>query len=445
MAAETRDVPTGSKPLQSSGYTGNDEVPPNWVANLSVLWGYRRLLVRVAVIALLVSLLIAFLIPKRYQSTARIMPPESSTASAAMFAAMAGHGLDGVGGLLASLLGGRTSGALYVDLLRSGTVVGHLIDRFELQRAYHKRYRIDTAKYLARHTTIVDDKKSGVITITVTDTDPRRARDLAQGYLDELNLLVNRTSTSSARRERIFIEQRLHAVRADLDHAEQAMSDFSSTHATIDIREQTHAMVDAGAKLQGELIATQGELDSLRQIYGDGNVRVRADEARADDLKRELVKLGGTSAELPASGESQVGTTGSAGDGDDALYPPLRQLPRLAVPYADLYRNVRVQETVYELLTQQYEIARIQEAKDIPVVNVIDAPGIPEKKSFPPRLLVALALTTFVVIMTAVLLLFNRQWESVSVTDSRRMLAAEVFETLQDGMRRHFRFVGRAQ
>lgn len=417
------------------------EPTPNWIGNLRTLWDRRKLLGRVAVIALAVNLLIAFIIPKRYESTARIMPPESSSASAAMYAALVGHGLDGVGGLLASLLGGRTNGALYVDLLRSGTVGGHLIDRFNLQHTYRKRYRVDTMKYLARHTTILDDKKSGVITLTVTDTNPQRARDLAQGYMDELNLLVNRTSTSTARRERVFIEQRLHAVQGDLESAQQAMSDFSSTHATVDIREQTRAMVDAGAKLQGELIATQGELDSLRQIYGDGNVRVRAVQARIADLTKELVKIGGTSAQLPASDDSANNAVAKNGS-VDALYPPLRQLPRLAVPYADLYRRVRVQETVYEMLTQQYEVARIQEARDVPVVNVIDAPGIPEKKSFPPRLLLVLLLTAFVFCVTVAVLLFDQRWKSISKTDPRRVLAAEVYESLHSGLQRHLR-VGR--
>ena len=273
-----------------------------------------------------------------------------------------------------------------MDLLRSGTIAGHLIDRYQLQHAFHKRYRIDTAKYLARHTTIQDDKKSGVITITVSDTDPQRARDLAQGYLDELNQLVNRTSTSSAHRERVFIEQRLHSVQTELEQAQLALERFLFQHATrrLSIREQTHAMVDAGAKAEGELIATQGELDSLRQIYGDQNVRVRAAQARVSDLKQELSKMAGTSAELPAPGIPAPTTGGSTGSDGDALYPPLRQLPRLAVPYADLYRKVRIQETVYELLTQQYEMARIQEVKDIPVVNVIDAPGIPPEKEVVP-------------------------------------------------------------
>lgn len=362
-----------------------------------------------------------------------------------MFASLAGHGLEGIGGLVASLLGGRNSGALYVSLLRSGTIADHLISRFQLQDAYHKRYRIDTAKYLARHTIIEDDKKSGVISLTVVDTNPQRARDLAQAYLDELNLLVNRTSTSSAHQERLFIEHRLSAVQAELERAQEALSDFSSTNATIDIKEQTHAMVDAGAKLQGELIATQGEVDSLRQIYGDGNVRVRAAAARVTDLKRELQKMEGTSARVPFAPIAETSRGNSNEAESEALYPALRQLPRLAVPYANLYRKVRVQETVFELLTQQYEVARIQEAKDVPVVNVIDAPGIPEKKSFPPRALLTAILTLLSVGATGAFLCAKQRWMNVSATDPRRILASDICQGWQGMVRRASRFGGETE
>ncbi len=239
-------------------------------------------------------------------------------------------------------------------------------------------------KYLARHTTVVDDKKSGVITLTFSDTDPRRAQAIAQAYLDELNRIVTRANTSSARREREFIEKRLVNVQADLQSAEKALGQFSSANVTLDVKEQTHAMVDAAARLQGELILGQSELDSLQQIYGEGNVRVRAARARIGVLKSELAKMSGSSsAEEP-----------STSGGSSELYPSLRQLPKLAVPYADLYRRVRIQETVFELLSQQYEMARIEEAKDTPVVAVIDQPLVAEKKSFPPRLLMMLLLTT---------------------------------------------------
>jgi len=276
----------------------------------------------------------------------------------------------------------------------------------------------------------VDDKKSGVITLTVTDNDPVRARDIAQGYLDELNQLVNRTNTSSAHQERLFIEKRLQSVKNDLEQAQQRLSEFSSNHSTIDIKEQTRAMVDADSRLQAQLIVEQAGLDSLRQTYGDENVRVRSAEARIGVMESEIAKMSGSSKALPAnfSNTSEDESSGSHTGGE---YPPLRQLPRLAVPYANLYREVQVQESVYELLTQQYEMARIQEAKDVPVVSVIDAPGVPEKKSFPPRLLLALIVAGISVFAASVLLLLQSQWLMVPANDPVKILANQVGSTLQ--------------
>lgn len=404
----------------------------NWVTNTALLWRHRQLLARVIGIALVVSTLIAFLIPKRYESVARLMPPDQPSSGAAMLAAIAGRsvgGLGSFGSLAGSLFGGRTSGALFVDLLQSRTVSDRLIDRFDLQNTYHRRYRIDTAKYLARHTTITEDKKSGVITLTFTDTDPQRARAIAQAYLDELNSIVTRSNTSSARREREFIEKRLVSVQAELQDAEKALSGFSSTHTMLDVKEQTHAMVDAAAKLQAELIVGQSELDSLEQIYGPGNVRVRAAQARIASLQRELNKLSGSSAAIPEE------TSANSSQADESLYPSLRQLPRLAVPYTDLYRRVRIQETVFELLSQQYEMARIQEAKDTPVVSIVDPPLVAEKKSFPPRLLTILLLTAFSAATASAFILARYFWDQVSLSDPRRLLAQQIRASISSQLR----------
>ena len=420
------------EPIRTTSALEGLPAAPNWVTNAAILWEHRRLLFRVACVSGLVSLLIACTLPKQYKSSARIMPPSDSGIGTAVLAALSGHafgGMSGLGSLAGSLLGGNNSSALFVDLLRSGTVAGRIIDRLDLQRIYHKRYRSDTAKYLAHHTDIVDDKKTGVITITVDDTDPRRARDIAQSYLDELNLLVNRTSTSSAHQERLFIEKRLTKVKADLEEAQQRMSAFSSTHATVDIKEQTRAMVDAGARLQAQMIVEQSNLDALRQIYGNDNVRIRAAQARIAVLQKQLERMSGSSAPLTDSSPGE----GASSDSEDSrsLYPPLRQLPRLAVPYADLYRQVQVQEAVFELLTQQYELARIQEAKDVPVVNVIDAPGIPEKKSFPPRALVTVLLTSFFVGSACALLLAAYRWALVPPDDPRKILIMRIGDTIR--------------
>jgi uncharacterized protein involved in exopolysaccharide biosynthesis len=401
---------------------------PNWVRNAALLWDRRRLLLRVAGTTLVLSAVIAFLIPKRYESVARLMPPEQSSSGAAMLAVLAGHSMGGLGGLgsLAGLLGGRTSSALYIDLLHSRSISDHIIDRFNLQQVYKKRYRIDTVKYLAHHTTMVDDKKSGVITLTFNDTDPRRAQAITQAYLDELNSLLTHANTSSARREREFIEKRLVNVQAELQAAEKALGQFSSNNVTFDIKEQTHAMVDAAAKLQGELIVGQSELDSLQQIYGEENVRVRAVRARIGVLKSELAKMSGSSSDEFKGDSSE-------------LYPSLRQIPKLAVPYADLYRRVRIQETVFELLSQQYELSRIEEAKDTPMVSVFDQPLVAEKKSFPPRLLIILIATAFAARTTSFYIVLTSMWQQVSPADPRKMLAHEISRNLSGHLERRLR------
>jgi uncharacterized protein involved in exopolysaccharide biosynthesis len=408
--------------------------PTHWATRASLLWQHRRLLARVTVVSLIVGLVIAFTIPKQYTAVTTIMPPDQQGGGSAMLlAALAGRGsgLGALGSIAGSVLGEHPTTALFIDLLQSGTVSSHLIKRFDLKHVYHKRYNIDTAKHLARVTKITDDKKSGVITIKVQDKDPVRARDLAQAYLDELNGLVTRTSTSAAHQERLFIEKRLQAVQADLEHAQLELSEFSSKTSTVDIKEQTRAMVDAGARVQGELLVEQSGLQSLRQIYGDGNVRVKETEARVAALQQDLNKMTGSSAPLIPQLADDNNAKSSDPEDKGELYPPLRQLPRLAVPYADLYRRVRVQETVFELLTQQYEIASIDEAKDTPVIKVIDPPGVPEKKSFPPRLWVALFFTFLAFAGTSAFILMRERWSNVDPRDPRKILASEVMPVVR--------------
>jgi capsule polysaccharide export protein KpsE/RkpR len=389
-----------------------------WVVNVALLWSERRFLARVTAIAFLVSALVVVLLPNQYESSTRIMPPEQASGGAAMLAALAGRGqaAGGLASLAGGLFGGRSNGALFVDLLRSGTIGGHLIDRFHLQHVYRKRYVEDTAKKLASKTSISEDAKSGVITVVVEDTDRGRARDMAQAYVDELNALVVKVNTSSARREREFIEQRLQTVGRELQRAQLEMSDFSTKNAAVDIKEQTRAMVDADAKMQGQLIASESELDSLEQIYGSENARVRAAKARVGVLRREL------------SRESDGGATplGSQSDGGAQPFPALRQLPALAVPWANLYRRVRIEETVYEMLSAQYETARIEEAKSVPSVSIIDPAGWPERKSSPHRSILVLVSTLIGLAGASLFLLAQRSWLAIDESDTRRAIGREL-------------------
>src|SRR5712692_9798453 len=392
------------------------------VAHLRLLWEHRRLLARVVLYGLLAGTLIAFLIPTRYESTARLMPPDSNQSSGlAMAAAALSGGAGGLGSIAGEMLGLKSTSDIFVGILTSRTVQDKLIQQFDLKKLYGDRRMEDARKDLVDHTSISVDRKSQIITITVVDHDPKRAAAIGQAYVAELNRLVAELSTSSARRERIFLEERLQAVSKDLESAEKEFSQFASKNSAIDIKEQGKAMVEAAATLQGHLIAAESELEGLRQTYTDNNVRVRSVRARIDELKHQLEKIGGKGEDASAP----------AGQQQAALYPSIRRLPLLGVTYADLYRRTRVQEAVFETLTKEYEMAKVQEAKEIPTVKVLDFPHIPDKKSFPPRLL-TIFLGTCLGLMFSMAWVFGKtRWEGTGPDDPRKVLALEVLTTVK--------------
>lgn len=247
---------------------------------------------------------------------------------------------------------------------------------------------------------------------------------MAQAYIEELNRLVAEVTTSSARRERIFLEGRLQGVNQDLEVAEKEFSQFASKNTAIDIKEQGKAMVDAAATLQGQLIAAHSELEGLRQIFADSNVRVRSVQARVAELENQLKKVGGNDDDMSMEKAKP----------NDWHYPSIRILPLLGVTYADLYRKTKIQEVVFETLTQQYELAKVQEAKEIPTVKVLDPPNLSDKKSFPPRLLF-MALGAALALSCGVTWVFGSAlWEGTDPADPGKVLAQEVFDTVRAAM-----------
>lgn len=382
---------------------------------LWLLWEYRTFLARATVWGLILSTIIAFVIPKRYQSTTRLMPPDAQSGSSmAMMAAMAGKGSLGLSSFAGDLLGMKSSGALFVDILAGQTVEDRLIDRFDLRKVYHDRYWQEARRDLTQYTAVSEDRKSGVITIAVTDRDPHRAAKMAQAYVDELDRLVAQVSTSSARRERKFIEQRLQTVKQDLDTASRQFSEYASQNTTIDVTAQAKATVEAAAKLEGEMIAAESELEGLEQIYTKRNVRVRSLQARVDELRLQLHKIGGDTS------DAAPGTASAPKE-----FPSIRQLPLLGVKWGDLYRETKIQETVYELLTQQYELAKIEEAKEIPVVKVLDPPDVPEKP-VPKRRMILLLGTSLSFTFAVVWVFGTTMWQRMDPQDSRKRLGQEV-------------------
>ena len=386
----------------------------------ALVWKRRRLLIGAVGAGILLSVAAAFLIPKKYQSTVRLMPPDpQARAGYALLASALGGTQAASASGLSSLVSTRSPNAVFLAILESRTAQDDLINRLDLRKEYRERYYADTRHILSNRTKIDEDRKSGVLTLTVTDGNPGRARDLAAAYVDELNRLVVAIDTSAAHRERVFLEERLKGIKEDLDSASRQLSQFSSRNATMDVQTQARVMLEATAKLQGELIAAQTELRGLQSIYTADNARVRQEQARVNTLQGELRKLDGSQGS--DSGDLETGQ----------LYPSLRELPLLGVTYTDLYRRATIQQTIYEILTKQYEVAKVEEAKEIPAVKVLDAPDYPERRSFPKRWLVVLLGTLLTLIGVVAWIVGREAWQRLGAAHPARTAVQEFLQSIQ--------------
>lgn len=400
--------------------------------NVRTIWCARAFLVRISILGFALGVLIAFLLPVRYTSTTRLMPPDNQSGSSMMMAAAsmaASRGASGFGEIAGDLLGLKSTSDVFVGILTSRTIQNHIINRFDLKRIYGVDRMDDAREALSRRVGIAIDRKNQMITISVTDHSPQRATEMAAAFTDELNRLVSDLSTSAARRERIFLEGRLLQVNQDLENAEKEFSQFSSKNGAIDIKEQGRAMLEVAGTLQGKVMVAESELEGMREIYSNDNFRIRALRARIAELQSQLGQLGGKEQANPVGPDTHA----------SELYPSIRKLPLLGVTYADLYRKTKVQEAVYEALTQEYELAKVQEARETPSVKILDPPEVPEKKDFPPRTLIVITSTAVAGLGGILVLLANKTWNEKNPHDLGKAVVTEIWVDLK-----HKRFLSSA-
>lgn len=381
-----------------------------YVWALPLLSARRRFLMRTTGAGMVLSILAAIALPKSYESTVAFMPPDpqAKAVAAMMSAPILGVPVSSASSGLAGLMNSRSPNATFLAILQSRTVQDDLINRFDLRRVYSSKLYETARKQLAKHTALREDPKTNVLQVTVTAKTPQLAHDLAAEYAYELQRLVVQTDTSYAHQERIFLEGRLKDIKLSLDNASTLLSTFSSRNATMDMENQAKVTLDAAAKLQGELIAEESQLQGLEAIYTPDNVRVKQMQADVTSLRQRLKDLDG-------SGEDKTSDAGERDQSDtevrDQPYPSLRQLPLLGAKYTDLYRNVKIEEVIFEALSKQYEAAKLDEAGEIPAVKVLDPPDYPERKSFPPRTLIILLGTVLALLCGVAWIVGSYIWE----------------------------------
>jgi uncharacterized protein involved in exopolysaccharide biosynthesis len=387
-------------------------------ALIRLLLGERVLLLKGIAVGALLFAVIGLIIPAKYESVAQLMPPNQSESAANMLLGAVADRAQDLVGLPGNLFGGKTSGALFVSILTSQTVEDDLVRQFDLRRVYWTRYWETARKKLEDNTTIAEDRKSGVIVIRVRDKSRDRAQEMCRAYVAELNRLSIQLNTSAARREREFLEQRLAVVKKQLDESARNLAQFSSANSTMDISAQAKAELETVAALQGRLIAAESQLGGLKQIYSDQNVRVLSLERNISELRRNLRLLTGQN---------------SQPEGDSDLpYPSLRNLPLVGVRYSDLLRRAKVDEAVYEILTKQYELARIEEAKDTPTVRLLDPPSFPERHISPRRTVLTALGALFGCIVVGVFVV----WRTIRPENPHKKFILDAYDTLRDDIRK---------
>jgi capsule polysaccharide export protein KpsE/RkpR len=396
----------GRNPLPKVHWTG-------WTDALYRLSLKRRQIAGWVAIGLILSSYVGYRYPK-YESTVQIMPPDSGGGSSGLAAILpALTKSPGLAGLAGDFLGSKSSSAVLIKVMQSRTVCKELMDQFHLQEIWKLDYEEDTCLKLGKRTDIADDKKSGVITLTVHDRNKDLAQNLATAYVVKLNEAMTRVSNTAAGHEREFIEKRLADEKEKLEQSEQQFSQFASSNMALDVPEQTKVTVEAAARLQGELIAARAQLEALKQTYTPENIRVKSAQAHVNELERELGRIN--------SGRSSTATTQDASN----PYPSVKNLPILGTRWADLYRENKIHETVVELLTQQYELARIQEAKDTPTAKILDEASTPERRR-PNGILIAVAGTLLFALLACVGYLLKDWWDRWDRDDPRRVFLSYV-------------------
>lgn len=348
-----------------------------------VMAKHKKLVLGLPLAAAVVSIVVSLLLPNIYTGTTKILPPQQTQSTSAVLAQL---------GNLAGLAGGAAAGALknpndlYVGMLKSRTVADNLIQRFGLDRLYDEKYQSETRKRLEKETTIVAGK-DGIITIEVDDKDPKRAADLANAYVEELFKLTTVLAVTEASQRRLFFERQLDLARVNLIKAETDAKKALEQGGLSAVDVQGRTAVETAARLRAQISVKEVQIGAMRTFAAEGNPELKLAQQEVESMKRELARSEGT-----ASGKATQ-PVAEKSSGLDNL---------------GLLRNVKYYETMYGLLAQQYETAKLDEAKDSALIQVMDKAIEPDRKSKPRRSLIVLVIT-FAAGFLAVFLAFVRE------------------------------------
>jgi len=378
---------------------------------LTQLASRKRMILSVTGGAMLGGLLSSLLLPVRYTSVTRIMPPRQTQSTTAILNSL--PGIAAMGDAMSGGLSLRDPNAIYVDLMKSRPVADAIIERFNLMQVYREKNRTDTRRDLEKNTEIVSEM-SALISISVTDKDKKRAADIANAYTEQLRALSKIISVTEASKRRLFYEEQLKNQKEVLVGAELAFQQVQLEKGVVQLDAQAKAMIEGLATLRAQVAAKQVEVQALRSYSTEHNPDVQLAEQELAATQAEVARL------EQSNHSPEIASLG------------LKNIPGAGAEYLRAQHELLYQQALYDMLMKQYEAAKLDEAKEAAVIQVVE-PGIePERKSSPHRMQIVL-LSTMGGFLLSCFLTWALWWRGVARADPE---TAAAIQNLRCALRR---------
>jgi tyrosine-protein kinase Etk/Wzc len=362
----------------SAGETSKKEL--SFLDILVVLTDYRRLIFWITAVSVLVAIPVTLLLPKRFTATVTVLPPrQGSGLGSLMESQLSGiggssqlGGLAGMAALAGSSLGLKNPNSRYVGMFRSRIVEDAVIQQFGLMKEYDDKYLSDARRTFERRTRVDGNAKDGMIHISVEDRDPQRSAAIANAYVEQFRKLSEHLAVSDATERRDFFQRQLEQAKDNLANAEEALKATELKTGLIEVNSQARALIDTVANLRAQIAAREMIIQGMETYATGQNAQLTQAEQELASLRTQLAKLGGNQ------------------DTADGLIVPKGKVPEAALEYVRRLRDVKYYETIFEVLARQFELAKLDEAKQGAAVQVVDPAVVPDKRSFPKRSLIVI-------------------------------------------------------
>ncbi len=355
--------------------------------------------------AAILAVIVSLILPVRYEAKATLLPPSQSSSSVA--SALLGQ-FGGLGSLSA-LTGGfgiKNPADMYVSLLTSRIVEDAMIQKFGLISEYHTKRISDARKEFERRTSVVAGSKDGLIRITLEDSDPKRAADLVNAYVEQFRQLSASLAITEAARRRLFFQHEVDQARNDLTLAEEDMQKTQQSTGVLQIDSQARALIESAAALRAQVVAKEVEIQGMRSFASDDNPDLVLAKQQLAALQAQLQQIAGSQQDK----------------GSDIVLSKGR-VTESGMQYIRRFRELKYRETVFELLAKELEIAKLDEAREGEIVQVVDPAVVPDKKSSPHRTLIVIG-TTFLAFFVSVFWIVMRQGldRTFEIPENRQLL-----------------------